>query len=212
MLARHPATRGYRCHWDVETAVPYSTAGKSVVWDVGGHVLVSKDTEGKLMTIEYRLAKVRRSLMAVKPMAQQGQWVCFGLHRAFAYKIEKNRVIPFESTPNEWNLTVELEAPPDANSKLQEVMDIMMTETLRTDGEYRTHDRIASCGREPTCNTKRTIIGTVDSDGDETMMDLSRSRVHMKTASARVGMPFWTMPCMERKKQHSFFMLRVRMP
>ena len=66
--------------------------------------------------------------MAVKPMTQQGQWVCFGSDRAFAYRIETGRVLPFESTPNGWNLTFELEALDDANSKLQEVMDIMMTE------------------------------------------------------------------------------------
>ena len=53
--------------------------------------------------------------MAVKPMTQQGQGVCFGPDRAFAYKIETGRVIP--STPNGWNLTVELEAPNGANSK-----------------------------------------------------------------------------------------------
>ena len=48
--------------------------------------------------------------------------------RAVAYKIDIGRGIPFDSTPNGWNLTVELEAPNEANSKLQEVMDIMMTE------------------------------------------------------------------------------------
>ena len=89
-------------------------------------MLVSKDAEG--MMIESRRAEVRRPLKAVKPMTQQGQWVCCGPDRAFAYKIEAGRVIPFESTPNGWNLTVELGVPNDANSKLQEVMDIMMTE------------------------------------------------------------------------------------
>ena len=48
---RHPATRGYRCHWDAEAGVPYSTAGKCVVWDEGRRLLVSKDTEVKLMTL-----------------------------------------------------------------------------------------------------------------------------------------------------------------
>ena len=43
-------------------------------------------------------------------------------------KLATGRVIPFETTPNGWNLTVEFEAPNDANSKLQEVMDIMITE------------------------------------------------------------------------------------
>ena len=61
-------------------------------------------------------------------MTQQGQRVFFGPGRAFAYKIETVRVIPIESTPNGWNFTAGLEAPNDANSKLQEVMDIMMTE------------------------------------------------------------------------------------
>ena len=61
--------------------------------------------------------------MAVKPMTAQGQWVCFGPDRALAYKIDTGRVIPFESTPTGWNLTVELEAPENANKKLQEAMD-----------------------------------------------------------------------------------------
>ena len=84
--ARHPASRGYRCHWDAEAGVQFSTAGKSVVWDGGRRLLVSKDTEGKLITIESRQAEVRTPLMAVKPMTQQGQWICFGPDRAFAYK------------------------------------------------------------------------------------------------------------------------------
>ena len=65
----------------------------------------------------------------------------FGTDRAFAYKIEIGRVIPFESTPNGWNLTVELEAPTDANSKLQEIMDIMMTETRSEQTEKAEHMR-----------------------------------------------------------------------
>ena len=38
------------------------------------------------MTIESQQAEVRRPLMAVKHMTQQGQWVCFGLDRSFAQK------------------------------------------------------------------------------------------------------------------------------
>ena len=60
-------------------------------------------------------------------MAQQGQWVCFGRGRGFAYKIDTGRVIPPERTPNGWNLAAELEAPNDAKSKLQEVTNMMMT-------------------------------------------------------------------------------------
>ena len=41
--------------------------------------------------------------------------------------MQNGRVIPFESTPNGWNLTVELQAPIEANSKVQEILDIMMT-------------------------------------------------------------------------------------
>ena len=102
--ARHPATRGYRCHWDAKVRVQYFTAGKSVVWDEGRRSLVSNDTEGKLMTIESRQAEVRRPLMAVKPMTQQGEWSCVGPDRAFASKTETGRVMPFESTPNGWNM------------------------------------------------------------------------------------------------------------
>ena len=72
MAARHPATRGYRCHWGAEAGVQFSTAGKSVVWDEDRRLLVSLDTEGKPMTIESRQAVVRRPLMAVKPMTQRG--------------------------------------------------------------------------------------------------------------------------------------------
>ena len=75
--ARHPATT----RWilvSLETRkleLPYSTAGKS---GMRVDVCLSKDTEGKPITIESQEAEVRRSLMAVKPMTQQGQWVCFG--------------------------------------------------------------------------------------------------------------------------------------
>ena len=62
-------------------------------------------------------------------MTQQGQWGCVGPDRALAYKIwilaEAYRL---RARPNGWNLTDELEAPNDANSKLQEIVDTMMTE------------------------------------------------------------------------------------
>ena len=64
--ARPRATGGYRCHWDAEAGVPDSTAGKSVVWDGGRRLRLSKDTEP--MISESRTAEVRRQLMAVKPM------------------------------------------------------------------------------------------------------------------------------------------------
>ena len=98
--ARHQATRGYKCRWDVEAGVPCATAGKSVAWDEGRRWLVTKDRESKPMTFESRQVEVRRPLMVVKPMTQQGQRVCFGLDRAFAYEMDTGRVIPFESTPN----------------------------------------------------------------------------------------------------------------
>ena len=101
--------------------------------------------------MECRQAEVRRLLV----VTQQAR---FGLDRAFAYKIETGRVLPFESTPNAWNLTVELEAPIDVNSKLQEVMDIMMTETLGTDGENRTHEETASCNQTNVDWTKRMCL------------------------------------------------------
>ena len=97
---RHPATRGYRCHRDAEAGVQYSTAGKSVVWDEGRRWLVSKDTEGKLMTIESRQAEVRR------PFFDGG----FGPDRAFSFKFRDWQSL------DGWNLTVELEATHDANS------------------------------------------------------------------------------------------------
>ena len=69
--ARHPATRGYRCHWDAEAGVQYSMAGRSAVWDEGRRLLLSRDTESKLMTTESRQAEVRRPLMAVNPMVHK---------------------------------------------------------------------------------------------------------------------------------------------
>ena len=92
VLARHHPTSVYRRHWDVEAGVPYSTAGKSVVWDEGQRLRVSKDTQGKRMTIESRQAEVRRPLMIVKPTTRQGQWVCFGFDRAVAYTMDTGRV------------------------------------------------------------------------------------------------------------------------
>ena len=43
---------------DVEAGIPYSTAGKSVVWDEGRRLLVPNDGAGKLMIIESRHAEV----------------------------------------------------------------------------------------------------------------------------------------------------------
>ena len=87
---RHPATRGHKCHLDAEAGEQYSTAGKSVVWDEGRRLLLSKDTE--LMTIESRRAEMRRPVI-VKSMTQQGQRVCLWPVRAFAYKVVLGRVI-----------------------------------------------------------------------------------------------------------------------
>ena len=122
--ASHPAARGYRVHSDSEKGAPYATAGKSLVWDEGHRLLVAKQASGGPMTLSTRQAQVRRPLMAVKPMTKQGQWVCFGPDRAFAYRPETGRVIPFEPTPTGWNLTLELEAPNDANRKLEEYMEL----------------------------------------------------------------------------------------
>ena len=94
----HPAAKGYRVHWDSGAGVPYSTAGKSVVWDEGRRLL-AKQATGEPIMIGSRQAPVRRPLMAVKPMTAQGQWVCFGPERAFAYKIETGRVIPSSPRP-----------------------------------------------------------------------------------------------------------------
>ena len=120
----HPAARGYKVHWDAETGVPYSTAGKSMVWDEGRRILVAKQATGEPMTIDSRQVEVRRPLMAVKPMTEKGQWVCFGPDRAFAYKIDTGRVIPSEPTETGWNLTVELEAPYYANEKLNAALEV----------------------------------------------------------------------------------------
>ena len=131
VLGNHPAARGYRVQWDSGAGVPYSTVGKSMVWDESRRLLVAKQATGEPVMIESQQATVRRPLMAVKPMTAQGQWVCFGPDRAFAYKIETGRVIPFKPTPTGWNLTMELEALENANRKLQQVMDTKIAE-MRT--------------------------------------------------------------------------------
>ena len=82
--------------------------------------------------------------MAVKPMTEQGQWVCFGPDRAFAYEIDTGRVVPFENTASGWNLTVELEAPSDANEKLRTVMEVAASER-RADQRGRCSRRWALC-------------------------------------------------------------------
>ena len=153
------------------------------MWNEGRRLLVSQDAEGKLMTIQSRQAEVRRPLMAAKPMAQQGHCVCFGPDRAFAYKIEPDRVIPFESTPNGWNLTVELEVTRNHGHHDDR-------ETLRTDGENRTREGTASRNQTNVDWTKGCVFFTTfwmaghrlvrpqerslepltETDGDETMM------------------------------------------
>ena len=114
--------------------------------------------------------------MAVKLTTQQGQWVCFGADRAFAYKIETGRVKSFASTPTGWNLTVEHEAPNDVNSKLREVVDIMTTERRSDHTEKIEHTRrLPQAFKQmligpqktsflvtQTCKNKRTIVGAVE--------------------------------------------------
>ena len=129
------------------------------------------------MIIESRQAEVRRPLVAVKPMTQQGHWGCFGSDRAFAYQIEIGRVIPLESTPNGWNLTVELKAPNDANSNFQEVMDKMMTEKGLEQTEKIKHMRGLPHAIEQMLTGRKDVFSLqpleplTETDGDETMMD-----------------------------------------
>ncbi len=80
------------------------------------------------MTSDTRQAQVRSPLRAAKPVTKAGQWHWFGPDRAFAYDIETGRVTPLESTPAGWNLTLEIQAPNDANGKLAEHMEIKASE------------------------------------------------------------------------------------
>ena len=107
-------------------------------------------------------------------MTQQGQWVCFGPDRPFAHKIDTGRVLPFESTT----------VPNEANSKLQEVIDIMMTEQRLEQVEkvehgkglphaikqmLTGHSRHTFCGgRAP---SERSLEPLTDTEGDETVMN-----------------------------------------
>ena len=100
-------------HWDSGAGVPYSTAGKSMVWDEGRRLLVAKQATGQPILIEPRQATV---------------WVCFGPDRAFAYKNETGRVIPFEPTPTGWNLTMELEGAGKRQQEDSGAMDTKIAE------------------------------------------------------------------------------------
>ena len=123
VLARRPATRGCRVQWDAEAGDPLSTSGKSVVWGENQRLMVPKDGQGKQVIIGSRQTEVRRSLMAVKPMTQLGQWAWFGPDRAFVSNINIGRVMPYESTPNGWNLTVELEGPMSPKGSCKTIMN-----------------------------------------------------------------------------------------
>ena len=125
--------------------------------------------------------------MAVKPMTQQRQWECFGFDRAFACNRETGRVIPFESTLNGWNLAIELEAPNDANSKLQEVMDIMITKkrteqtekmphaNKQIDVDWTTEGTSFWVARHrPVRPIERSLEPLTQTDGDDAMMDNPR--------------------------------------
>ena len=94
----HPAARGCRVHWDPGAGVPYFTAGKSVVWDEGRRLLVAKQATGEPVMIESRQATVRRPLMAVKPVTAQ-----------------------------DWNLTIELEAPENAKQLTDNLKNVDKT-------------------------------------------------------------------------------------
>ena len=82
--------------------------------------------------------------MAVKPMTAQGQWVCFGPDRAFAYKIETGRVIQFESTPTGWNLTMEPEASPfdKAIRMIKELVETLKLFTFYRKGSFECEGRV----------------------------------------------------------------------
>ena len=95
----HVSIRHDTCHRDAEAGVQFSNAGKSVVWDDVRRLLVSKDAEGKLMTIGPRQAEARRRLVAVKPMTKDR--VCSGPDRAFEYKIESTRSYHLSARPRD---------------------------------------------------------------------------------------------------------------
>ena len=129
-----------------------------------------------------------RSVLRLWLWREKSRWP----DRAVANKIETGSVIPFESTPLGWNLTVELEAPNDANSELQEVMDILMTEKRLEQTENIDHMRglpLANktnvdwttwcvlfttfwmAGHRPVGPHERSLGPLSETDGDETMMD-----------------------------------------
>ena len=105
-----------------------------------------------------------------------------GPGRVFAHKVETGRVIPFETRP--MGGTSQLNSSTDdANSKLQDVMDIIMTDKRLEQTEFE-HMRglrhaikqILTVRKDvvffqfffgwqaQTCKIKGTIVGTVDLD------------------------------------------------
>ena len=123
----HPATRGYKTHWDSQAGTTYSTAGKSTVEDEGMRLLVAKTPAGPA-ALSTRKAKVRRPLMSVKDMTNKGQWVVFGPPGGFCYQPKLKRLVNFDNTPTGWDLTVELEAPAEANRRLEEYVEVKEAE------------------------------------------------------------------------------------
>ena len=89
---------------------------------------LANDGECKLAIIESRQAE--RSATTCGGGENNDTTRTVGMFCPFLLPIDIGRVIPFESTSNGWNFTVELEAPSDATWKLQESMDIMSAEPL----------------------------------------------------------------------------------
>ena len=117
----HPAVRGYRTHVDARVGTLYSTAGKTTIADEGQKMLVESSKQGTSL-IRSRVADVRRALLSVKDMTNNGHFVVFGPDCAFAHKPKTGRTTHFESTTTGWDHTVMVEPPNAANNIMNEMI------------------------------------------------------------------------------------------
>ena len=61
-------------------------------------------------------------------MTKQGQWVVFSPSEGFAYQPQSKRMVKFDNTPTGWDLTVELEAPNEANKRIEEYAQVQQAD------------------------------------------------------------------------------------
>ena len=121
----HPAIRGYKLWQDAKAGREYGTAkrrGAKIV-DEGKRVLQTKRVGGAMPSrIHMRQAEVASPLMAVCDMVDANHCVVFDSSGSFAFNKQTNEKIEFERKGKKWNLTVNLEAPKEANRVATQIL------------------------------------------------------------------------------------------